>query len=82
MSETATLLPLNTFISVFEAISDRNWLQFKELERAFASSYGVETWADVLNFRIKPALEPEAKKWLLVQRCSQRIKSIKIINDD
>lgn len=79
MTETATLLPISTFIPVFEAISNRNWLRFKELEREFASNYGVETWADVLNFRIMPALEPEAKKWLLVQRCSQGIKSIKTV---
>jgi hypothetical protein len=79
MTETATLLPLSTFIPVFEAISDRNWLRFKELEREFAGNHGVETWADVLNFRIMPALEPEAKKWLLVQRCSQGIKSVKSV---
>ena len=79
MSETATLLPLSTFIPVFGAISDRNWLHFKELERAFANSHGVETWADVLNFRIMPALEPEAKRWLLVQRCSQGIISVKTV---
>jgi hypothetical protein len=80
MTETATLLPLSTFIPVFEAISDRNWLQFKELERVFAASHGVETWADVLNFRVMPALEPEAKRWLLIQRCSQGIKSVKKIS--
>jgi len=79
MTETATLLPLSTFIPVFEAISDRDWLQFKKLERALTGNHGVETWADVLNFRIMPALEPEAKRWLLVQRCSQGIKSVKIV---
>jgi hypothetical protein len=80
MSEAATLTPLSAFISVFTAISDRNWTQFKEIEREFAGNHGVETWADVLNFRVMPALEPEAKKWLLVQRCSQGIKSIKEIS--
>ncbi len=80
MSETATLIPLNAFIPVFGAISDRNWVQFKVLEREFAGNHGVETWADVLNFRIMPALEPEAKTWLLVQRCSQGIKSVKKIS--
>ncbi len=79
MTETATLLPLSTFIPIFAAISDRNWLQFKELERAIALDHGVDTWADVLNFRIMPALEPEAKRWLLVQRCSQGIKSVKTV---
>jgi hypothetical protein len=77
MTETATLLPLSTFLHIFTAISDRNWQHFKQLEREFAGNHGVETWADVLNFRIMPALEPDAKTWLLVQRCSQGIKSIK-----
>jgi hypothetical protein len=79
MTETATLLPLKTFLPVFEAISARDWLQFKQLERAIAGTHGVETWADVLNFRIMPALEPEAKRWLLVERCGQGIKSIKVL---
>lgn len=80
MSEAATLIPLSAFIPVFTAISDRNWSRFKELEREFAGNHGVETWADVLNFRIMPALEPEAKRWLLVQRCSQGIKSVKEVS--
>ena len=80
MSEAATLVPIREFIPVFEAISDRNWSKFKELERDFAAGHGVETWADVLNFRVMPALEPEAKKWLLVQRCNQGIKSVKEVS--
>jgi hypothetical protein len=80
MTETATLMPLSTFIPVFTAISDRDWVRFKELEVSFANAHGVETWADVFNFRIMPALEPEAKRWLLVQKCSQGIKSVKILD--
>ncbi|MEA5516572.1 hypothetical protein [Nodularia sp. UHCC 0506] len=79
MTETATLIPLITFIPIFTAISERNWLRFKELELEFADNYGVETWADVFNFRVMPALEPEAKRWLLIQKCSQGIKSVKIL---
>ncbi|WP_414552586.1 hypothetical protein [Anabaena sp. CCY 0017] len=79
MTETATLIPLTTFIPIFTAISDRNWLRFKELELEFADNYGVETWADVFNFRVMPALEPEAKRWLLIQKCSQGIKSVKVL---
>ncbi|WYL99892.1 MAG: hypothetical protein ACSI46_29975 [Gloeotrichia echinulata DVL01] len=79
MTETATLIPLGTVIPVFTAISDRNWLRFKELELEFANNHGVETWADIFNFRIIPALEPEAKKWVLVQKCSQGIKSVKVL---
>ncbi|MCL6755254.1 hypothetical protein KBT16_31480 [Nostoc sp. CCCryo 231-06] len=80
MTETATLMPLSTFIPIFTAISDRDWVRFKELEVSFANAHGVETWADVFNWRIMPALEPEAKRWLLVTKCSQGIKSVKILD--
>ncbi len=80
LTETATLMPLSTFISIFTAISDRDWVRFKELEVSFANAHGVETWADVFNWRIMPALEPEAKRWLLVTKCSQGIKSVKILD--
>jgi hypothetical protein len=80
LTQTATLMPLSTFIPVLTAISDRDWVRFKELEVSFANAHGVETWADVFNWRIMPALEPEAKRWLLVQKCSQGIKSVKILD--
>lgn len=80
LTQTATLMPLSTFIPVLTAISDRDWVRFKELEVSFANAHGVETWADVFNWRIMPALEPEAKKWLLVTKCSQGIKSVKILD--
>jgi hypothetical protein len=80
LTQTATLMPLSTFIPVLTAISDRDWVRFKELEVSFVSAHGVETWADVFNWRIMPALEPEAKRWLLVQKCSQGIKSVKILD--
>ncbi|MHC5863075.1 hypothetical protein [Nostoc sp.] len=80
MTETATLMPLSTFIPVLTAISDRDWVRFKELEVSFANAHGIETWADVFNWRIMPALEPEAKRWLLVKKCSQGIKSVKILD--
>jgi len=80
MTETATLMPLSTFIPIFTAISDRDWVRFKELEVSFANAHGIETWADVFNWRIMPALEPEAKRWLLVTKCSQGIKSVKILD--
>jgi len=80
LTETATLMPLSTFIPVLTAISDRDWVRFKELEVSFANAHGVETWADVFNWRIMPALEPEAKRWLLVTKCSQGIKSVKVLD--
>jgi hypothetical protein len=80
LTETAALIPLSTFIQVLTAISDRDWVRFKELEVSFANAHGIETWADVFNWRIMPALEPEAKRWLLVTKCSQGIKSAKILD--
>jgi hypothetical protein len=89
LTETAALIPLNTFIQVLTAISDRealpptadrDWIRFKDLVVSFATAHGVETWADVFNWRIMPALEPEAKRWLLVTKCSQGIKSVQILD--
>jgi hypothetical protein len=80
MTETATLMPLSTFIPIFTAISDRDWIRFKDLVVSFATAHGVETWADVFNWRIMPVLEPEAKRWLLVTKCSQGIKSVQILD--
>jgi hypothetical protein len=80
LTETAALIPLSTFIQVLTAISDRDWVRFKELEVSFANTHGIETWVDVFNWRIMPALEPEAKRWLLVTKCSQGIKSVQILD--
>lgn len=74
------LKSLPWLLPVLTAISDRDWVRFKELEVSFANAHGIETWADVFNFRIMPALEPEAKRWLLVTKCSQGIKSVKILD--
>lgn len=43
--------------------------------------HGAETWQDVFNFRVLPALDKDAKKWLLIQKCSTGIKSVKVIAD-
>ena len=61
------------------AISDRNWEQFKKLERDFVNQYGVDVWEDVFNFRLKPALDKDSDRWLLIQWCSKGIKSVKIV---
>jgi hypothetical protein len=71
MSEAATLVPVNIVINMLTAISDRNWTQFKKLESEFVSQYGVEIWEDVFNFRLKPALDKDSDRWLLVQWCSK-----------
>ncbi|MBN3945543.1 MAG: hypothetical protein HWQ38_03220 [Nostoc sp. NMS7] len=77
MSETATQIPITTIIPMLMAIGDRSWQQFKALEINFAQEYGVEVWEDVFNFRLLPALDKESNRWLLVQKCSQGIISVK-----
>lgn len=79
MSEAATLIPVSTIISMLSAISERNWSLFKELEREFAKEHGVEVWEDVFNFRLLPALDKESNRWLLIQKCSTGIKSVKTV---
>lgn len=79
MSETAILVPLTDLIPMFAAISERNWSRFQELERDFVNQHGVEVWEDVFNFRLKPALDRESDRWLLVQWCSAGIKSVKVV---
>ncbi|KHG39904.1 MULTISPECIES: hypothetical protein [Nostocales] len=79
MSETATQVPITTIVPMLTAISDRNWEQFKKLERDFVNQYGVDVWEDVFNFRLKPALDKDSDRWLLIQWCSKGIKSVKIV---
>lgn len=81
MSETATLVPVNTVIAMLTAIGNRDWTQFKELEAEFVDQYGIEVWEEVFNFRVKPALDKDSDRWLLIQWCSTGIKSVKIITD-
>jgi len=79
MSETATQVPITTIVPMLTAISDRNWEQFKKLERDFVNQYGVDVWEDVFNFRLKPVLDKDSDRWLLIQWCSKGIKSVKIV---
>jgi hypothetical protein len=81
MSETATLVPVNTVIAMLTAIGNRDWTQFKELEAEFVDQYGIEVWEEVFNFRVKPALDKDSDRWLLIQWCSTGIKSVKVITD-
>ena len=62
MSETATQVPITTIVPMLTAISDRNWEQFKKLERDFVNQYGVDVWEDVFNFRLKPALDKDSDR--------------------
>ena len=71
MTELATQVSTNTVISMLSAISNENYSEFKKLELEFVENYGVETWEDVFNFRVMPALSKTSKQWLLVQKCSK-----------
>jgi hypothetical protein len=61
------------------AICDRNYERFNRLEWDFVNTHGVEVWQDVVNFRVLPALDKDSKKWLLIQKCSIGIKSVKVV---
>jgi hypothetical protein len=74
MSETATQIPITTILPILTAISDRRWEQFKTLEANFVSQYGVDAWEEVFNFRLKPVLDEDFDRWLLMKKCSQGIK--------
>ncbi|MGB3642555.1 MAG: hypothetical protein WBA39_33985 [Rivularia sp. (in: cyanobacteria)] len=71
MTEAATLVPISQLAPMFTSIGDKDYSEFKKLELAFAEQHGVETWEDVFNFRVLPALDKDAKSWLLVQKCSK-----------
>lgn len=74
MTEAATLVPISQLTPMFTAIGDKDYSEFKKLELQFAEQHGVETWQDVFNFRVLPALDKDAKSWLLVQKCSKGYK--------
>ncbi|MBW4635393.1 MAG: hypothetical protein KME30_26920 [Iphinoe sp. HA4291-MV1] len=71
MSETTTQIPVSELIPMLHAISDRNWERFKEVEKQFVTQHGVEAWEDFFAQRLKPALDFESDRWLLVQWCSK-----------
>jgi len=77
ISETATLVPVSIVITMLTAIDKRDWAEFKNLEAEFVDQYGIEVWEDVFNFRLKPALDKDSDRWLLIQWCSQGIISVK-----
>ena len=71
MTETATQIPTSTVISMLSAISNEDYSEFKKLELEFVENYSIETWEDVFNFRVMPALSKDSKQWLLIQKCSK-----------
>ncbi len=69
MSEVQT--SISTLIPIFTAIADRNWQQFKNKQQDFVEEHGVDVWEEVFNFQVKPALDKDSDRWLLVQWCNQ-----------
>ncbi|MEJ6481197.1 hypothetical protein N0Y54_07615 [Nostoc punctiforme UO1] len=43
----------------------------------FCIQYGVEVWQGVFNLRLKPALDKDSDRWLLIQWCGEGIISVK-----
>ncbi|WP_445635725.1 Transposase [Nostoc sp. DSM 114161] len=77
MTPVAAELPITAIVPMLTAIGNRQWEQFKQLEADFVSQYGVEVWQEVFNFRLKPALDKDSDRWLLIQWCSEGIISVK-----
>lgn len=80
MPEKPAELPVSVIIPIFTAISDHQWEKFQELEADFVSQHGIEVWQEVFNFRIKPALDKESDRWLLIQWCGQGINWVKNVS--
>ncbi|MEH2370270.1 hypothetical protein [Nostoc sp.] len=77
ITPVAAQVSITTILPMLTAIANRQWQQFKELEANFVSQYGVEVWQDVFNFRLKPALDKDSGRWLLIQWCGEGIISVK-----
>ncbi|MBD2303777.1 hypothetical protein H6G80_29945 [Nostoc sp. FACHB-87] len=71
MSEITAQIPVSELIPLLTAIADRHWESFKVVEKQFVTKHGVEVWEDFFAFRLKPALDKESDRWLLVQWCSK-----------
>jgi hypothetical protein len=79
MSEKAASVPLSEFMSMLNAIIERNWLLFKDLELQFVDNYSIDIWEEVFNFRLLPALDTESKRWFLIEKCKQGILEVKVV---
>ncbi|MBC5798207.1 MAG: hypothetical protein VKL60_09525 [Sphaerospermopsis sp.] len=77
MSKTTHSISITELIPMLTAIAERNWEKFKEIEQQFVSRHSIEAWEEFFAFRLKPALDKDSDRWLLVQWCSEGIVSIK-----
>jgi hypothetical protein len=73
----ATQISITAIIPILTAIGNRQWQQFKDLEADFVNQHGVEVWQEVFNFRVKPVLDKDSDRWLLIQWCSEGINWVK-----
>ena len=71
MNNTANRIPVNELIPILTTIAARNWDEFKQVEKQFVEKYGIEAWQDFFAYRLKPALDKDSDRWLLVQWCSK-----------
>lgn len=79
MSEIVKAIPVSELVPMLIAIVDRDWQKFKELEKQFVAKYDIEAWEEFFAFRLKPSLDKDSDRWLLVQWCNQGIKSVKTV---
>lgn len=77
MTETTLSVPVSELIPILTTIAGRNWEGFKEVEKQFVAKYGIEEWQEFFAYRLKPALDKESDKWLLIQWCNTGIVSVK-----
>lgn len=76
MSEATLSISITELIPMLTAIAERNWEKFQEVEKQFVSRHGIEAWEEFFAFRLKPALDKDSDRWLLVQWCSVGIVSV------
>jgi len=82
MSEAVSIISVVELIPMLSAIAQKNWARFKELEKEFVAQHGVEEWEEFFAFRLKPVLDKDSDRWLLIQWCSKGIKSVKEVTYD
>ena len=71
--------PIKAIAPFFVAIGNRDWEEFKQLEKNFVAQHGVEAWQEEFNFRIKPALDKESDRWLLIQWCGGGVVESEVV---
>ncbi|MDP5016192.1 MAG: hypothetical protein NWQ43_02590 [Dolichospermum sp.] len=80
MSEATLSISITELIPMLTAIADRSWERFKQVEKHFVVKHGIEAWEEFFAFRLKPALDKDSDRWLLVQWCGEGIISVKNVD--